>query len=301
MGEADRPPGVALIAAPDRQRQLPAALDSAARLILNDPDFHAGRIASYRRRRPQSAVGYRLVIKRPVRRCSAPLWLGVRSKPRGKMLGAIRLDGAGTRLTIRVDGGQALARLIQRYVGAPAAAMRWQRAATRTRRALALPHPTTLGLKLAAHAEAVLLLDVGQTRDGAALRLEPQTAAAWLRLKRAAASEGQCLQPVSGFRSLGHQRAIIERKRRAGQAWSQILNVNAAPGFSEHHSGRAMDVLTADYPQLDAGFASTEGWRWLSRRAADFGFRLSYPQHNGRGVVFEPWHWFYSRRSTPWR
>ena len=44
---------------------------------------------------------------------------------------------------------------------------------------------------------------------------------------------------VSGFRSIEYQASLIRKKLNAGQSVSEILQVNAAPGFSEHHTGRA--------------------------------------------------------------
>jgi D-alanyl-D-alanine carboxypeptidase len=69
--------------------------------------------------------------------------------------------------------------------------------------------------------------------------------------------------------------------------------VSALPGFSEHHTGRAVDVGTPDSVPLDYGFQSTGAFAWLQSNAADFNFRLSYPADNSEGYVYEPWHWCY--------
>ena len=111
---------------------------------------------------------------------------------------------------------------------------------------------------------------------------------------------------VSGFRSADYQARILAAKRARGLAMADILEVNAAPGYSEHHSGRAVDLTTSGCPPAEAEFESTEAFRWLARRAGEFGFRMSYPRGNPHGIVPEPWHWYFvglgsaiPRRSEP--
>ena len=71
----------------------------------------------------------------------------------------------------------------------------------------------------------------------------------------------------------------------------QILRVSAAPGYSEHHSGRAVDVTTPGCAPLTGEFESTAAFAWLAAHARDFGFVLTYPRDNRYGVIYEPWHW----------
>ena len=42
---------------------------------------------------------------------------------------------------------------------------------------------------------------------------------------------------------------------------------------------------------LEEDFENTGAFDWLSRRASQFGFHLSYPRDNPHGVIYEPWHW----------
>ncbi len=109
----------------------------------------------------------------------------------------------------------------------------------------------------------------------------------------AAAREGVQLLPLSGFRSVARQTAIIRRKLAEGQALPAILRLVAAPGCSEHHTGRALDLGDVNHVGLDVDFAQTPAFRWLEKRAAQFGFRLSYPRKNRHGIGYEPWHWFW--------
>ncbi len=70
-----------------------------------------------------------------------------------------------------------------------------------------------------------------------------------------------------------------------------ILTVNAYPGFSEHHTGRAIDIGSPDCPLLTEGFARTKEFAWLQTHARRFRFALSYPLGNRFGIAYEPWHW----------
>ncbi len=142
-----------------------------------------------------------------------------------------------------------------------------------------------------AFAEAAQLVDVEPNIVGTMQRLAPQTAAAWHKMKDSAAAAGVQLLLVSGFRSVSHQADIIRRKLAAGQSIEAILAVNAAPGFSEHHTGRAIDIATPGTRPLTMEFDSSAAFEWLEGNAATFGFRMPYGRGNRFGFEYEPWHW----------
>ncbi|HSM11417.1 MAG TPA: D-alanyl-D-alanine carboxypeptidase family protein, partial [Lysobacter sp.] len=73
------------------------------------------------------------------------------------------------------------------------------------------------------------------------LWLHVDTARAWSHMHAAALRDEVILVAISGYRSHDYQRGIVARKRARGDSIEQILRVNAAPGYSEHHSGRALD------------------------------------------------------------
>lgn len=140
--------------------------------------------------------------------------------------------------------------------------------------------------------EARSLVSIGPAADdGKPVRLTPRTAAAWQRMVAAATEDGVKLLPISGYRSVSRQARLIRRKLAAGQGISSILRLIAAPGCSEHHTGRAIDVGSPEDCALDEDFARTAEFEWLKRNAARFGFHLSYPRGNRQGIAYEPWHW----------
>ena len=120
--------------------------------------------------------------------------------------------------------------------------------------------------------------------------LEP-AARAWRRMQSAARTDAIALEAISGYRSHDYQLGIFERKLARGLSVEQILAVNAAPGYSEHHGGCALDIGAPGEPPAEESFEHTSAFAWLQRRAGEFGFRMSYPRGNPHGIVYEPWHW----------
>ena len=114
---------------------------------------------------------------------------------------------------------------------------------------------------------------------------------AWSHMREAALRDGVVLEAISGYRSHDYQLGIFERKLARGQTVRQILAVNAAPGYSEHHSGLALDIGTPDEAPAEESFEDTAAFAWLQQHAGGFGFTMSYPRDNPHGIVYEPWHW----------
>ncbi len=146
------------------------------------------------------------------------------------------------------------------------------------------------GLK-PAFEEAQELVDVGPNLVGRMQRLTAETAASWQEMQSAARDDGITLMIVSGFRSIDYQASLIRKKINAGQSLSDILAVNAAPGFSEHHTGLAIDVASPGSRPLTEEFEVSEAFAWLRENAENFGFSMSYPRENAQGFIYEPWHW----------
>jgi zinc D-Ala-D-Ala carboxypeptidase len=162
--------------------------------------------------------------------------------------------------------------------------------------ALGIPRDYGRRHRLRVVREPAALSSIGEDIHGRHQWLAPRAARAWLRMRRAAATDGIDLQVVSAFRSASYQLVIIERKLERGLAIGEILRVSAAPGFSEHHSGRALDINTPGYAALEEEFETSPAFAWLQREAARFGFALSYPRGNPHGIAYEPWHWCWHRR-----
>ena len=158
---------------------------------------------------------------------------------------------------------------------------------------LGLPADYAAHRRLALQSEPDIntLVTIARTEDNRPIQLTPATAAAWAEMHLAARAAGLTLIPVSGFRSIARQAEIIRSHLAAGRALDEILTLVAAPGYSEHHTGRAIDITAPDDPPLAEGFALTSAFSWLSSHASSFGFHLSFPRNNPHGIAYEPWHW----------
>ncbi len=145
------------------------------------------------------------------------------------------------------------------------------------------------GLREQLEAKELEIAEIGS--EGQQHLLEPMAAEAWGLLKKSASEAGVSLFVVSAFRSIERQSEIVKRKFAAGESISQILAVLAPPCFSEHHTGRAVDIGTPSCQPLEVEFKGTEAFRWLQQHAGRFGFLMSYPDGNDSGYQYEPWHW----------
>ncbi len=78
----------------------------------------------------------------------------------------------------------------------------------------------------------------------------------------------------------------------------KILTLSAPPGYSEHHTGCAIDINTPGCVATEEEFENTDAYRWLTEHAGRFGFTLSYPRDNALGFIYEPWHWCFQPASN---
>ena len=142
--------------------------------------------------------------------------------------------------------------------------------------------------------EAEQLVDVGADLFGRPQKLSPAAGRSWAEMRAAARTDRVDIHLVSGFRSIKYQCKLFERKLAAGQIIDVILRTNAAPGFSQHHTGHALDLGTAECEPLTEAFEDTEAFRWLVSHAHRFGFSMPYPSNNRFGFIYEPWHWVHA-------
>ena len=110
----------------------------------------------------------------------------------------------------------------------------------------------------------------------------------------AARAEGINLIPLSAFRDTQAQsKLFFDVKEQKAQNATQRAEVSAPPGYSEHHTGYAIDLGDGNVPKthLEVEFANTAAFGWLQQNALKYSFELSFPPNNKQGVSYEPWHW----------
>lgn len=116
----------------------------------------------------------------------------------------------------------------------------------------------------------------------------PETRDAFVSMAKAAKKDGIRLKVDSGYRSAGLQTRLIKRRLHKGERFDKIAAMVAPPGYSEHETGTAVDLVPSE-----ARFAHTDAYAWLRENAAKYGFRETYPEGKEDGVYWESWHWRY--------
>lgn len=114
-------------------------------------------------------------------------------------------------------------------------------------------------------------------------------AKAFIKMQSDAKKENIELEIVSGFRSIEYQKTIFPCKFKGEPTEEEFiarLKYSAPAGFSEHHTGLAIDINS-----LEEDFADTKEYEWLLKHAQEYGFEMSFPRDNKQGLGFEPWHW----------
>jgi len=158
---------------------------------------------------------------------------------------------------------------------------------------LGIPREFAAACKIPLQLEAEDLVPVGRDMFGRDQYLAPRASRHWQLMHGAALESGIELQIVSAFRSVDYQCMLIRNKLEQGLSIDEILKVNAAPGYSEHHTGAALDLGTPGCEPLSEEFEDTHAFAWLQRNAPKYEFELSYPRNNKYGIIYEPWHWAY--------
>lgn len=115
--------------------------------------------------------------------------------------------------------------------------------------------------------------------------------------------EGLHFVVCSGYRSPKRQQELLDEDIRtcmAGgmsyeEAYEEVTRFTMPPGFSEHSTGLAADIVALDYQLLDEGQEKTAENQWLRENAWKYGFILRYPadQEAVTQIDYESWHFRY--------
>lgn len=149
-----------------------------------------------------------------------------------------------------------------------------------------------------AQADQNQMMIVGSYASGVEQRFEylnPEASQAFMKMIYTAREAGIWIIPVSGFRSIEQQEKLFKNQIKRHGSAKEAAKISAPPGYSEHHTGFAVDLTDGRFPQQDINlaFENTDAYRWLTRHAQEFGFEMSFTPNNPQGVSFEPWHWRY--------
>lgn len=146
-------------------------------------------------------------------------------------------------------------------------------------------------------------LEVKVADESTGKELATVAADAFINMKNAAAAEGIDLMLCSGYRTVEYQQSLFDAEKQKWldkgsteeEAYNQAKTVVAVPGYSEHNSGLAADIVTPKHQNLDEAFGKTDAAKWLFEHAPEYGFILRYPEHKQAitGIIYEPWHYRY--------
>jgi zinc D-Ala-D-Ala carboxypeptidase len=131
------------------------------------------------------------------------------------------------------------------------------------------------------------------TSDGS-IRLQAAAAEKFRQMEADAKAQGVSLSVISGYRSVEEQDVLFfDVKEQRVEGATKRAEVSAPPGYSEHHTGYALDLGDANVPatNLNPQFEKTAAFQWLVKNAAKYSFELSFPKNNSQGISYEPWHW----------
>lgn len=117
-------------------------------------------------------------------------------------------------------------------------------------------------------------------------KLYAEAAKSFFEMRRAAKDDGVILSIASAFRTMAKQKGIVSRKLKNGINPKKVYKFSAPAGFSEHHTG-----LAIDFSPIEIRFEKSRAFKWLQLHADQYGWQISFPRDNTDGVNFEPWHW----------
>lgn len=126
------------------------------------------------------------------------------------------------------------------------------------------------------------------------IKLRASAAEKFLQMQADAKKDGIILEPISGYRTFEQQEYLFFNvKEQRAQVTTERAEVSAPPGYSEHHTGYAIDIGDGMVPatHLQVNFEKTPAFLWLKANAPKYSFELSFPRNNPQNISYEPWHW----------
>lgn len=130
---------------------------------------------------------------------------------------------------------------------------------------------------------------------GETFLLEKETFEHFVELRQAVLEKGLDIELESTYRTIEEQQTIWDE-------WTELLGKDyveayvAVPGYSEHHTGLAIDVcLDIDgqrFNMNDQLLTMTEQFEIMNEELAENGFILRFPKEKEEitGYHYEPWH-----------
>ena len=120
---------------------------------------------------------------------------------------------------------------------------------------------------------------------------------------KAGRKEGLNFEICSSYRSVERQQELLDEDIKAlmkkgysyDEAYEEVTQETMPPGYSEHATGMAFDIVALSYQMLDKKQQNTAENKWLREHCAEYGFILRYPsdKEDVTGISYESWHFRY--------
>lgn len=135
------------------------------------------------------------------------------------------------------------------------------------------------------------------------IEMEAKTYDALVDMLDAGDAAGHVYLITSGYRDRNKQQWLVnvdvENYMAAGMSHDKALEKTyrqtMPPGYSEHQTGMALDILDSENLNLDDTQAKGKANIWLRENCYKYGFILRYPKDKEAITMidFEPWHFRY--------
>lgn len=132
-----------------------------------------------------------------------------------------------------------------------------------------------------------------ETKYGVSGQMNQTAYEAFKKMFEEAQKSNLTLYIQSPYRSYQKQNSLYQRYcNQDGKALADTYS--ARPGYSEHQTGLAIDIVNGAGKSL-ASFEGTKEFDWMKKNAYQFGFVLRYPKEKEKitGYQYEPWHYRY--------
>lgn len=129
------------------------------------------------------------------------------------------------------------------------------------------------------------------------IKIEKEALENYKKLKSALEKEGVTIELDSVYRSVKEQQELWDEwSNDPEKGIDYVKKYVAVPGYSEHHTGLAVDICIRKNGKLvyenEAMIADKETFAKIHKRIADYGFILRYLENRDdiTGYAYEPWH-----------
>lgn len=120
-------------------------------------------------------------------------------------------------------------------------------------------------------------------------KMRKVAADAFVKMRNDASRENLRIRAVSGYRTVSYQRGLYNRYL-SSDSQENVDRYSARPGYSEHHTGLAVDV----FGSVDGlrQFENTPEFPWVRDNCYKYGFIIRYFEETEdiTGYESEPWH-----------